>query len=71
MRVPVLADHVPYRFTSFRAHCWDIGKGRIARDGTFSHIVTQLSQRYHVKREPPLLAARRPHDIDRLWYSMS
>ena len=64
MRVHVLADHVPYRFTSFRAHGWDIGKGCIARDGTFSHIVTQLSQRYHVKREPPLLAALRPHDID-------
>lgn len=64
MRVHVLADHVPYRFTSFRARCWDIGKGRIARNGTFSHVVTQLSQRYHVKREPPLLAALRPHDID-------
>ena len=51
MRVHVLADHVPYRFTSFRARCWDIGKGRIARN-------------YHVKREPPLLAALRPHDID-------
>ena len=40
-----------------------MGKGRIARDGMFSHVVTQLSQRYHVKREP-LLAALRPHDID-------
>jgi hypothetical protein len=41
-----------------------MGKGRIARDGMFSHVVTQLSQRYHIKREPPLLAALRPHDID-------
>ncbi len=30
----------------------------------FSHVVTQLSQRYHVKREPSLLAALRLHDID-------
>jgi hypothetical protein len=29
----------------------------------FSHV-TQLSQRYHVKREPPLLAALRLHDIE-------
>jgi hypothetical protein len=53
----------PYRFTSSRAHCWDREKGRIARDGVFSHV-TQLSQRYHVKLEPPLLAALRLHDID-------
>jgi hypothetical protein len=59
-----LPSTAPYRFTSSRARCWDMGKGRIARDGMFSHVVTQLSQRYHIKREPPLRAALRLHDID-------
>jgi len=64
MRVHVLVITAPHGFTSSQAHCWAIGKGRIVRDGMFSHVVMQLSQRHHIKQEPPLIAALRLHDID-------
>jgi hypothetical protein len=64
MRVHELADHHPIPLHQLPGPLLDMGKGRIARDGMFSHVVTQLSQRYHIKREPPLRAALRLHDID-------